>query len=430
MSIQVKQMLCPSSKKSIKFPYAMTPTRIVVHNTANDASAQNEIKYMCNNNNEVSFHFAVDDKEVIQGLPLNVNAWHAGDGNGKGNREGIAIEICYSKSGGDKFIAAEKLAAKFIAQLLNERKWGIDKVTKHQDYSGKYCPHRTLDMGWDRFLNMIKKEMNDGDKVVTQTVSTAKINKNDLVKLASNAVYYNGQAIPQWVKNVNWYVVSVSGNRAVIDKSQDKKHAIFSPVDVKYLTVVKSATSSAATTSKPTATTTTTNKPAATNTAADKIKKNDVVKLANNATYYNGTAMPSWVKNITWYVAEVSGDRVVINKSADGKHSINSPVNAKYVTVVNASDVKTTTATTTTTTTKPATTTTSTSKLSAGRQVVLSKCPLYASSGSLISARKITGTYYLWDANPIKNRIRITNSKANVGKPSQITGWIKTSDVK
>jgi len=47
------------------------------------------------------------------------NAFHAGDGaNGKGNRGGIAIEICYSKSGGDKFIKAEQRAAKFIAERL------------------------------------------------------------------------------------------------------------------------------------------------------------------------------------------------------------------------------------------------------------------------------------------------------------------------
>ena len=157
--MEVRQMLVDPSKYSIKCPYSMTPTRIVVHNTANDASANNEIKYMITNNNETSFHFAVDDKEVVQGIPLNRNAWHAGDSHGKGNMEGIAIEICYSKSGGDRFIKAEQNAAKFIAQLLKERGWGIDKVTKHQDYSGKYCPHRTLDMGWERFLNMIRAEL-------------------------------------------------------------------------------------------------------------------------------------------------------------------------------------------------------------------------------------------------------------------------------
>lgn len=161
MSIQPVQQICPQSKWSIKCPYAMEPEMIVVHNTANDASAANEITYMNNNNNQVSFHFAIDDKEVRQGIPLNRNAWHAGDGgNGRGNRKGISIEICYSLSGGDRFIKAEQLAAKFIAQLLIERNWGLDKVTKHQDYSGKYCPHRTLDMGWTRFLNMVQAEVN------------------------------------------------------------------------------------------------------------------------------------------------------------------------------------------------------------------------------------------------------------------------------
>ena len=144
----------------------MNPTRIVVHNTANDASARNEVKYMQNNKSQTSFHYAVDDKEVIQALPLNRNSWNAGDGrDGKGNREGISIEICYSKSGGDRFIKAEKRAAKLIAEILDQRGWDISKVSKHQDYSGKYCPHRTLDMGWNRFLKMIEDERKTSFKV-------------------------------------------------------------------------------------------------------------------------------------------------------------------------------------------------------------------------------------------------------------------------
>ena len=171
--MEVRQMLVDKSKYNIKCPYSMTPTRIVVHNTANDASANNEIKYMISNNNEVSFHYAVDDKEVVQGIPTNRNAWHAGDGNGTGNRKGIAVEICYSKSGGDRFIKAEQNAAKFIASLLKEKDWGIDKVTKHQDYSGKYCPHRTLDMGWERFLNMIRSELGQATVPVTNGSSSS-----------------------------------------------------------------------------------------------------------------------------------------------------------------------------------------------------------------------------------------------------------------
>ena len=104
--MEIIKKLVPESKYGIKCPYEMTPTRIVVHNTANDATARNEIAYMTNNNNETSFHYAVDDKEIVQGIEENRNAWHASDGNGKGNREGIAIEICYSKSGGERFIKA------------------------------------------------------------------------------------------------------------------------------------------------------------------------------------------------------------------------------------------------------------------------------------------------------------------------------------
>lgn len=158
--MNIVQNFVPPSKYNIKCPYSMTPEFIVVHNTANDASARNEVVYMIRNNNQVSFHYAVDDKEIVQGIPENRNAWHAGDGTyGQGNRKGLSIEICYSKSGGQRFIEAEKLAAKFIAYKLKEKGWGIDRVKKHQDFSGKYCPHRTLDMGWQRFLDMVKSEL-------------------------------------------------------------------------------------------------------------------------------------------------------------------------------------------------------------------------------------------------------------------------------
>lgn len=158
--MEIIKNLVPASKYNIKCPYTMNAQFIVVHNTANDASAANEIAYMVRNNNQVSFHYAVDNKQIIQGIPENRNAWHAGDsGNGIGNRNGIAIEICYSKSGGEKFDEAEKRAAQFVAYKLKEKGWGIDKVKKHQDFSGKYCPHRTLDRGWNRFLNMVRKEL-------------------------------------------------------------------------------------------------------------------------------------------------------------------------------------------------------------------------------------------------------------------------------
>lgn len=160
MAYKEVNMWVPSSKYSRKCPYSMVPSYITVHNTANDASARNEASYMRNNNNQVSFHDVVDDKEVIHCISHNRNAWHAGDvGSGTGNRKSIGIEICYSKSGGSRFTAAEKNAAAYIAKLLKQKGWGLDRVKRHKDWSGKNCPHRTMALGWTRFLNMIADEM-------------------------------------------------------------------------------------------------------------------------------------------------------------------------------------------------------------------------------------------------------------------------------
>lgn len=156
----MKQQIISEKLFKIKAPNSMVPIGICIHNTANDASAAMEIKYMASNTKATSYHIAVDDKEAIQAIPFNRNTWHAGDGrNGLGNRQYIGIEICYSKSGGVKFVEAEKNAVKVVADLLEKFNWTIDNVKKHQDFNGKYCPHRTLDMGWDRFLKMIEDEV-------------------------------------------------------------------------------------------------------------------------------------------------------------------------------------------------------------------------------------------------------------------------------
>ena len=164
----IKQYV-PSNKYSIKCPYSMDPIGICLHNTANDASAKSEVNYMIGNNNQVSYHVAIDDQYAVECIPFNRNAWHAGDGgSGQGNRKYISIEICYSRSGGSKFDQAEKNAARYIAMLLKEYGWDISHVKKHQDFSGKYCPHRTLDYGWQRFLEMISAEL--GNTVDTDNV--------------------------------------------------------------------------------------------------------------------------------------------------------------------------------------------------------------------------------------------------------------------
>ncbi|MCY8205235.1 N-acetylmuramoyl-L-alanine amidase [Bacillus spizizenii] len=191
MAIKVVKNLVSKSKYGLKCPNPMKAEYITIHNTANDASAANEISYMKNNSSSTSFHFAVDDKQVIQGIPTNRNAWHTGDGtNGTGNRKSIGVEICYSKSGGARYKAAEKLAIKFVAQLLKERGWGVDRVRKHQDWNGKYCPHRILSEGrWNQVKAAIEKELKAlGGKTSTSKTSATKKKTNSSSKKTSYAL--------------------------------------------------------------------------------------------------------------------------------------------------------------------------------------------------------------------------------------------------
>lgn len=80
--------------------------------------------------------------------------------------------------------------------------------------------------------------------------------------------------------------------------------------------------------------------------------------------------------------------------------------------------------------TTPAPSTPVVTTITAGTKLTLKNVALYASSGAATKAATRSGTYYVWSKDVINNRIRITNSTANVGKSGQVTGWISYADAK
>ena len=214
----IKQIM-PQSRFAIKCPYFMKPEGVTVHNTYNDASARNEISYMTRNPYHISFHWAVDDKEAIQAIPHNKNSWSCGDGvNGFGNRRTINIEICYSKSGGEKFIRAEKNGAKLTALICYSFGWGLDMLYTHQMHSGKYCPHRTLDLGYNRFVKMVDDELQalKGKKVVDKTPSyktvKPRLKSNEIVaREVLNGLWGNGEDRKNRLKNQGYDYSVIQG---------------------------------------------------------------------------------------------------------------------------------------------------------------------------------------------------------------------------
>ena len=305
----VTKVTMPSNKYSIKCPYGMTPQGITIHNTANDASAMSEISYMMNNNNQVSFHEAVDDYRVVQGIEHNRNAWHAGDGHGFGNMKTIGIEICYSKSGGERFEKAERNAAERIAYLMKQYGWNLDNITDtrhtigtHQNRSGKYCPHRTLDMGIERFYNMISEEYKEltGDTaqgtpniVVDNNTNNTGRNIGDTVNI--NGVYTSSSSTKKLTPAVKSGMITriISGARNPYLLNNGNLGWINDSC------IVGSSSSQANSTSN----------------SAPNIAVGSTVTLSANATNYaTGQKIPDCYKNRNYTIMQVGDGKVLLRE--------------------------------------------------------------------------------------------------------------------
>ena len=138
----------------------MKPTTITIHSTGNsNSTARNERGWLTNpsNNRTASWHIVIDEREVIEAIPLNEIAYHSGNKNG--NNTSIGIEICESGNREKTFDNAVKL----VAKMLHERNWGIDKLRRHYDWSGKNCPrimsHNNW-QAWTGFKMSVERELN------------------------------------------------------------------------------------------------------------------------------------------------------------------------------------------------------------------------------------------------------------------------------
>ena len=156
--------------------------------------------------------------------------------------------------------------------------------------------------------------------------ATTKVGAGDLVSLSKDAVYYQGWVIPAWVKQHNWYVTEVKGDRAVLGKNQSGYNNINSPVNTKYLTVVQKAKIETAKVETP--------KPAETPKKDDSaLKVGDKVKMSTDAVQYGKKlGFAAFVYKSTLYVREISGNRIVVSTQKTG--AVTGAVHSKYLTKI------------------------------------------------------------------------------------------------
>lgn len=118
-------------------------------------------------------------------------------------------------------------------------------MTVHRDYANKSCPGDYLYNRHGKIAAEVNKRLgatggNDDGGNTGGGITTTVFKAGDVVKI-TGTTYYSGAAIPAWVKAKNWVVHSVSGERVVINKSEDGKNAITSPVNARDLALAHAA---------------------------------------------------------------------------------------------------------------------------------------------------------------------------------------------
>ncbi len=112
------------------------------------------------------------------------------------------------------------------------------------NYANKSCPgdylyERHGDIAAKVNAQLGETSEEQPEEVVKPTTPATTIQVKDLVEITGTK-YYTGKTIPDWVKAKRWYVRAVAGERVVINKSEDGKSFIMSPVRASDLKVVTS----------------------------------------------------------------------------------------------------------------------------------------------------------------------------------------------
>lgn len=169
---------------------------LVAHDTGNDGStAKNNVTYYKNSANvmEASAHTFIDDKDIIECIPLTEKAWHVryeitldnerfGD---DANDIAIGVELCYSTKGKFDSKKAYERYVWYLAYLC--KKYGLDPRSKiighqHLDPSRKTDPTnalKTIGKSYDVLISDVYKEylVQTGNKESAAVKPASKVHK-------------------------------------------------------------------------------------------------------------------------------------------------------------------------------------------------------------------------------------------------------------
>jgi len=107
----------------------------------------------------LSYHFAVDDREIYQMVPIDEVTFQAADGAGPGNMSGISCEMCVNDDG-DKQLTRRNTVA-LARAICNRLGLHADRVKRHWDFNAgdpgrHHCPDVMMNDGfWPTFVALV-----------------------------------------------------------------------------------------------------------------------------------------------------------------------------------------------------------------------------------------------------------------------------------
>lgn len=221
---------------------------------------------MNNPSTKACSHAFIDanDGKIYQILPWEHRAWHCG---GSANSTHIGIELCepacIKYTEGINFMCIDRdkavkqvrtalaSAVELFAFLCEE--YNLDPladgvIISHKEghdrgiASGHADPDHlfsqlNMNYSMEDFRREVAAKLNveETPKKEPEIKPEVDIQVGDIVVLRPDAVYYNGNPIPEWVKNDKWIVASVVGDRVIIDSNASGTHSICSAINIKYL---------------------------------------------------------------------------------------------------------------------------------------------------------------------------------------------------
>ena len=190
----------------------LIPIGIVAHETATPgATAEREYQYFNSADRGASAHAFVDWEDVIQTIPYDEVAWHAGP---TANSRYIGIELC-RPSGHDpeKFGRVWNNAVSLFADLFRENGCGtvtVDNLLSHAEVSSRWRETDHTDpVGYfaeygktvNDFRDAVQNELNGGAEMINDLVTRMDELEQRINRLENPMIYnYIDQNMPEWAR--------------------------------------------------------------------------------------------------------------------------------------------------------------------------------------------------------------------------------------